>query len=298
MESLRMPRHLLSIADLSKEEIFSLTDPTFETAASFSAQHRGTLGLLFQQPSLRTMSSFAAAGVSLGLTPISIATTGGEKNLRDRVRWEDEIHQLTLTGSLCVVTRAAKPLVKEDLLRSQVPILNAGDGNNEHPTQGLIDIATLRSHEFEGKNLALMGNLRDHRVFHSLLLALRWFPCKIHLLAPKVLMPDRKYWNELENIKLCPVEDQRQLDVELGKMDFIYMSALEFYNTNHTFEPNMFKLNLEMAVTVLKPEAKILHPFPRFDELHGNLDYTSYDSYHAQAQAAPVVRRRVLNHFL
>ncbi|RPH39442.1 MAG: hypothetical protein EHM87_24090, partial [Burkholderiales bacterium] len=173
-------RHLLSVDALSDAEVERITRPGFSPRVG-RASRRGTLACLFQQPSLRTMSSFAFAGARLGLTPVPITTTGDA--LRDQCDLHDEVRQLSLV-STCVAVRSASPLDPSRLVRLAAPVVNAGDGSNEHPTQALVDVAAMRGVGLEGRTVLLMGNLRDHRVHHSLAKLLARQDVRLVLVSP------------------------------------------------------------------------------------------------------------------
>jgi aspartate carbamoyltransferase catalytic subunit len=183
--------NLLSIRSLSTEDLLNLSAPLppASSARAGAKMTSGTLAFLFQQPSLRTMSSFAAAATRVGLAPIAITTTGD--GFRDQTEFEDEIQQLSLT-SRCVVVRAGGPLDPKAYRACPVPIVNAGDGNNEHPTQTLIDVAVMRHFGLEGRTVAIMGNLRDHRTSHSLTLALRRLSVSVRLISPRAISTARR----------------------------------------------------------------------------------------------------------
>ena len=159
-----MGPNLLSIDDVSDYELLLLTSPESQTWHPPAMTH-GTLAFLFEQASLRTMSSFATAGARVGLAPIAITTKGGA--FRDQCDLYDEIDQLSLTSN-CVVVRTATELDRSRLVKCAAPVVNAGDASNEHPTQTLLDIAVMRSLGLFGKTVAIVGNLRDHRTAHSL----------------------------------------------------------------------------------------------------------------------------------
>jgi aspartate carbamoyltransferase catalytic subunit len=282
-------RHLLSIDDLCLDELLTITDPHAAIRPSPPDSVRGTLAFLFQQPSLRTMSSFASAGTQLGLMPVSLTTTGG---FRDQLDVEDEIRQLGLT-SACVVARTAQPMSPDAFRSMTTPVVSAGDGSNEHPTQTLLDLTTLRRHGLPGKRVVLMGNLRDHRVYHSLVRVLQLLEVDVRLLCPPDLaMPARYLRRPLASLATEVVDEA---DEALSAADFIYIGPTQHY-ANPTVAPGAaFCMNLERARRVLKPGAILLHPFPRLTELSRDLDGTSFDGYHAQTAGGPEVRRRVLS---
>ena len=282
-------RHLLSIYDLSIDEIMSLTNSVEDTQPT-QEKLRGTLAFLFAQVSLRTMSSFAAAGTRIGLAPIQVSSTGGE--LKDHSDLHDELVQLSLT-STCVVVRTSKPLDRDALSNCRVPIVNAGDGTNEHPTQTLNDIAVMREIGLEGATVALIGNLRWQRTTHSLAIALHRLGVKTRLVSPTELRLPDQYIKE--GMKSFYTEKRQEVDELVHDADFVYMPPLGFWGpaADIDYSP-AYRFDLDRAQKVLKPTARLMHPFPRFIEMDKSLDGSYFDAYRLQTMVGPVVRERVL----
>ena len=186
---------------------------------------RGTLTFLFEQASLRTMSSFAAAGARIGLAPIAITTKGGA--FRDQCDLYDEIDQLSLTSD-CVVVRTGTELDRSRLSNCAAPVVNAGDASNEHPTQTILDIAVMRSLGLFGKTVAIVGNLRDHRTAHSLAKGLGRLPVKLRLVAPDgMAMPDRYVPGHAE---VAVANTIAEVDALIEDADFIYLPPVRYWN--------------------------------------------------------------------
>lgn len=285
-------RHLLSIHDLSIDEIMSLTRPVGNVDAP-DERLRGTLAFLFSQPSVRTMSSFAAAGVRIGLAPIQVSATGDA--LKDNSDLHDEIVQLTLT-STCVVVRASKPLEREALSRCRAPVVNAGDGRNEHPTQTMNDISVMREIGLEGASVALIGNLRYQRTTHSLALALNRLGVRLRLVSPTELRMPPQYVGE--GVESFYTEKRSEVDQLVHASDFVYMPPLGYWGAADIDYSHAYGFDLDRAQKVLKPTARLMHPFPRFAELDKSLDGSSFDAYQLQTMAGPVIRERILRMLL
>lgn len=284
-----MTRNFLSIHDLDNAELAALTAPSFRGLDDVPPM-RGTLAFLFLQPSLRTMSSFANAGALLGLSPVPLRTTGDA--FRDQVDLEDEIEQLGL-NSRCVVVRMPTPLRRERFTHMRVPLVNAGDGSNEHPSQALMDITALRQFGLEGKHVVLMGNVRDYRVHHSLVGGLaKLNMCSMELLYPTAMPMAKEYLPA--GVPCTETSSDDEVDDVLSRADYVYLTPTQFFNAPHLQFGDRFSLNLARAQRVLKPGAKILHPFPRLTDLAFDLDHTSFDGYHHQISLATPVRRRLL----
>ncbi len=284
-----MARNLLSILDLTRDELLMLTDPNFVPEAP-QAEFKGALSFLFLQPSLRTMSSFANAGALLGLAPVPIRTTGDE--FRDQVDLDDEIEQLAM-NSRCVVARTATPLSADRFKNTAAPVINAGDGANEHPTQALIDLTTLRKLGVEGKHVVMMGNVRDYRVHHSLVRGLAALGlCSVELLCPKGMPLGDPYLPK--DVNCTEVEADVDADEVLARADFVYLTPTQHFSYPHLQFGQRFSLAQQRAKRVLRAQAKILHPFPRLQELDRDLDATPFNAYHLQTSLATPTRKRLM----
>lgn len=283
-----MPRHFLTIDDFSDAELMALTDPPASADAARKAPRGTLLTCLFQQPSLRTLFSFVSAATQQGYTALPL-TVGGDA-LRDQCELHDELDQLALLSAV-VVVRARQALDAPFLRRLPVPVVNAGDGSNEHPTQALVDLMSMREAGLEGKRILLMGNLRDHRTQHSLAKVLKRFGARPTLVSPPGMsMPD-SYAAELCQVETsCP----QFVDALLSDADVVYMTPAQYWGAETERAGDAFSLDLSRAQRVLPKGAKIFHPFPRLGELHRDLDHSSYDGYLQQASRGPLVRARVL----
>jgi aspartate carbamoyltransferase catalytic subunit len=283
-----MGRNLISVDDISDYELLLLTSPDGQTW-NLPAIPRGTLTFLFEQASLRTMSSFAAAGVCVGLAPIAVTTKGGA--FRDQCDLYDEIDQLSLTSD-CVVVRTGTELDRSRLSHCAAPVINAGDASNEHPTQTILDIAVMRSLGLFNKTVAIVGNLRDHRTAHSLAKGLGRLPVKLRLVAPDGLaMPDRYVPDHAE---IGVANTAAEVDALIEDADFIYLPPVRFWNSPDLDFSGAYDFNLPRAERVLLPSARILHPFPRFAELDRSVDGSKFDAYRMQTAMGRAIREHIL----
>lgn len=280
-------RHLLGVDDLSDAELLALTHPA-GLAPMLSRGPWGTLGMLFEQPSLRTASGFAASGLRVGLVPVQVNARGHE--VRAQLNLADELHQLSVNTD-CVVVRASEPLDPEALRTCPAPVINAGDGCREHPTQALIDLAALRALGLDGQRVTLMGNLRDHRTQHSLARVLMRLGVQVTLLAPPGMAMPAAFAGGVVTVES---EDDEVVDEILSGSDFVYLTPTRYWNTLQPHGGSAFRLDLARAQRVLREGAVVLHPFPRLDELDVSLDASSFNGYHRQLAGANAVRARAL----
>ena len=172
-------------------------------------------------------------------------------------------------------------------------IVNAGDGTNEHPTQTLIDLLVMRRHGLSARSrLVVMGNLRDHRTSHSLVLALHELGVKVTSVSPEDLSLPRGLDAGIHRV--IHTEDAAAVDAALADADFVYQVPLKFWTTPSREAGPAFTLNRERLLRTLRPGAKLLHPFPRHEELDRDVDGSSFNAYLEQTAAGAEVRVRVL----
>lgn len=285
-----MTFHVLSVDDFTETELLSLSDPDLVQVPPDPAGEHGLLVCFFQQPSLRTMSSFLGGALKTGFTPVQVFS-GGDA-LRDQAELDDELVQLAMLCSMAVV-RTKAPL-NEGLLRSlRTPFVNAGDGSNEHPTQAIVDLMALRkAGVLEGKQIGLMGNLRDHRTQHSLVKILNRFGVDVTLISPLGLAMPHKYSQGLA--REVETSSKDEVDQVLSELDLLYVTPVQFWGAETKKADSAFFMDLDRVTRVCKPEFKLFHPFPRLGELHRSLDLTKHDGYTEQARQGPLVRERVL----
>jgi aspartate carbamoyltransferase catalytic subunit len=177
-----------------------------------------------------------------------------------------------------------------------VPIISGGDGSNEHPMQALVDVTILRRGGLENATIAIVGNLKSHRTTHSLALALRRFGGRIVLISPPGLEMPRHYIDgAVQQLSLSQADDLNEV---LSTVDVVYMVPLSYYDGLQDDVHGAYRFNLRRAEHVLRRGAKIMHPFPCFDELSNDLDGSTFNLYHSQASVGPAVRSRVLSYLI
>ncbi|MFM1991490.1 MAG: hypothetical protein RJA99_4447 [Pseudomonadota bacterium] len=286
-------RRLLSVDDLDDGEIDAITQP--DGACVRPGARGGTLACLFEQPSTRTLASFAMAGTRLGLMPVCLPAAASGEGARDP---HDELLHLSLAAT-CVVVRSARALDPSRLAGLAAPLVSAGDGGNEHPTQALVDVAAMRRRGLDGRTVVLMGDLRGHREHHSLARLLQRMGVRLRLLAPPGRgLPERYLATPVAQLE---TNDVAVADTVLADADFVYLtgggcgSGCGRVARDHDREGDAaLSMDAARAARVLRPGATVMHPFPRHGELAHDLDGSRWDGYREQAAIAVDVRRRVL----
>jgi aspartate carbamoyltransferase catalytic subunit len=291
-----MKRNLLSIQDLTREEILHL----LSTAKELSERPEPNLlsgkllGSCFFEPSTRTRISFEAAmhrlgGQVVGFADAGVSATAKGETLHDSMRIMGQyvdaiVVRHPLEGSAKVAAEA-----------TDVPVINAGDGANQHPTQTLLDLYAIQ--ECQGRlddlQIAMVGDLRYGRTVHSLAKACCHFNSRLYFVSPPRLeMPD-PLCDELrqQGLRFSFHED---LEEVIDKVDILYMTRIQKERFKHEGERGPYDLPLDRA----KESMRILHPLPRCEELPVEVDDTPFAYYFEQAAGGLLVRQALLSFLL
>ncbi|EHP68736.1 MAG: aspartate carbamoyltransferase [Metallosphaera yellowstonensis] len=289
---------LISILDLAKEEvleIFEKTDALLRGKIRLRLDGK-IVSLAFFEPSTRTALSFESAALSMGgrvlgfTSEESISVAKGE-NLADTVRMLDNY-------SDCIVIRhkfdGAAKFASEI---AQKPVINAGDGKHEHPTQTLIDLYTIKRifGTPEGLTFGLLGDLRYARTVNSLVRGLKFFrPKKVYLISPPQLRLREEIRNELD----YPTEERVDPRDVIGDIDVLYVTRIQKERFPDESEYEKVKESYRVDVRLveeMRKDSVILHPLPRVTEIDRRIDSYPQAKYFLQASLA-VPLRSVLLH--
>ena len=292
-------QHLISIPDLSNEQLECLLD----TALRLKREpHRNLLegrliGSCFFEPSTRTRLSFETAVQRLGGKVIGFsdgANTSAKKGetLADTAR-------IISSYTDAIIIRHPKDGAARVLAEfSAVPVINAGDGTNQHPSQTLLDLVTIQ--ETQGRLdklvIAMAGDLKYGRTVHSLAQAMKRHQAEfIFVSPPSLAMPD--YITEELDEAGCRYQILPSLEEAARHADILYMTRVQ----RERFDEQEFakiqgKFNLEAATLAqAKPNLRVLHPLPRVDEIHPSVDGTVYAYYFEQAKNGVFARMAMLS---
>jgi aspartate carbamoyltransferase catalytic subunit len=293
-------RDIVSIKDFTREEI----DHILKTSASMEPiAKKGSdmlsgkiLATLFFEPSTRTRLSFEAAmnklgGTTIGFAEPKVAAIKKGENLADTIRVvENYADVLVLRHPLEGAARLAAEF-------SDVPVINAGSGAEEHPTQALLDLYTILKEKgtIDGLNITLMGDLRYGRTVHSLAYALSLYNVKLFLVSPELLRMRREVSDSIkQRIKI--VEGSAVEDV-LPETDVLYVTRIQEERFPDPAEyakvSGTYKIDLE-TLKGAKDDLIIMHPLPRVDEIAHEVDDTPYARYFQQVWNGIVTRTALL----
>lgn len=290
-------RDLISISDLSKAEI----ELVLETALKFKKAPKpdllkGTiLASCFFEPSTRTRLSFESAMHRLGGSVIGFSEAGTTSAKKGESLF-DSMKVIGGYADILVIRHPQEGSARLAAEATDKPVINAGDGANQHPTQTLLDLFTIR--ECQGKidelQIALVGDLKYGRTIHSLSLALAHYPVRLYFVAPENLSLPDAITHELKK-KGVKFSFHEKLDEVIPKVDILYMSRIQkerFPDTQIDFT-NTCMLKKKMLERA-KPNLRILHPLPRVDEIEETIDSTPFALYFQQSANGVPVRMALL----
>jgi len=294
-------RDIISIKDFSREEIdyiLKVASKMEPIAKTGSEMLKGKiLATLFFEPSTRTRLSFESAmhrlgGSTIGFAEAEIASVKKGENLADTVRTvENYADVIALRHPLEGAARLAAEF-------AEVPIINAGSGAEEHPTQALLDLYTImkEKNRIDGLNIALMGDLRYGRTVHSLAYALSMYDVKLYLISPDILRMRKEVLKTLKEKKVEVVEKSRIEDV-IGELDVLYVTRIQKERFPDPAEyakvRGSYRIDLE-TLKDAKENLVILHPLPRVDEIAPEVDSTPHARYFRQVWNGIIVRMALL----
>ena len=255
-----------------------------------------TVALLFFEPSTRTKLSFETAAKNLGASTIGFDSAIGT-SMQKGESLHDTIKTVERYADIIVMRNKLEGSARFAAEISKRPIINAGDGANQHPTQTLLDLYTIKKAfgKIDKLKIALMGDLRYGRTVHSLSLALRFFNVEQYYISPKTLeMPS--YIKELVSEKNKVVELNSLEDV-IDELDLIYCTRIQKERFADPMEYEKVKKSYTLTAELLtkgKESLKVMHPLPRVNELDYNIDRTKYALYFEQLQNGVPVRQAIL----
>ncbi|MBF0218667.1 MAG: aspartate carbamoyltransferase [Gammaproteobacteria bacterium] len=264
-------------------------------------KHR-VMVVLFYQPSTRTRLSFETAMSRLGGTVVSTENALEFSSHAKGESIEDTIRTVACYGDVIVLRHHQEGGVKRAARVSPVPVINAGDGPGQHPTQALLDMYTIYKAfgHFAGLTVALVGDLKHGRTVHSLAYLLAKFPIKkLYLVAPEqIAMPIGLYQHLQERVAL---ESCTDLQAIAGEVDVVYTTRLqqEYFEDPAVFQQVQGQYTLhEGVVAQLRQEAIILHPLPRNEEIPYLVDEDPRAHYFKQVRNGLFVRMALLQQVL
>lgn len=296
-------RHLMSPMDFSVEELDKLLDLANDIEAhpeKYAHKCDGKkLATCFYEPSTRTRLSFEAAMLNLGGSVLGFHSADSSSASKGE-SVSDTIRVISCYADICAMRhpKEGAPLVASE--KSRIPVINAGDGGHQHPTQTLADLLTIRSIKGRLNNITIgfCGDLKFGRTVHSLINALiRYDNVKIVLISPEELkVPDyvRDDVLRANNIEFKEVE---KLEDAMGELDVLYMTRVQkerFFNEEDYVRLKDFYILTKEKMELAKDDMIVLHPLPRVNEISVDVDDDPRACYFRQAQYAVYVRMALI----
>lgn len=290
-------RSLLSITDLSRDEILFILKKA-EEMKKHGAKPFSTTKIMascFYEASTRTRLSFESAMLRIGGKVIGFSSgeiTSGKKG----ESLHDSIKVIGKFADLIVLRHPGEGAAKAASMATDKPVINAGDGANQHPTQTLLDLFTIREcqKKLKGLNIAFVGDLKFSRTVHSLSRACGHFDMRLFFVSPESLpLPDEigRYLKK-QGIKFS---FHRTIEEVIGKVDILYMTRIQkerFASYEEIADPCLLK---EHMLTKAGKNMKILAPGPRLEEVETSIDKTPFAYYFEQAENGLYVRMALLS---
>ena len=295
-------RHLMNPLDFSVEELdqlFDLANDIEKHPDKYAHTCEGKkLATCFYEPSTRTRLSFEAAMMNLGGKVLGFADASNSSASKGESVF-DTIRVVSCYADICAMRhpKEGAPIVAAE--KSRIPVINAGDGGHQHPTQTYADLLTIRSLKGHLNNLTigLCGDLKFGRTVHSLVNALsRYDNLRFIFISPTELrVPD--YITEMLREKNIPYEEVIRLEDKLPELDVLYMTRVQkerFFNEEDYVRLKDFYILTAKKMNLAPPDMLVLHPLPRVNEISVDVDDDPRAVYFKQAQYAVYVRMALI----
>ena len=300
-------KHLLSPLDLSVDELDKLLDVAEDIAADPSkyahVMNGKKLATLFYEPSTRTRLSFEAAMLNLGGSVLGFSSADSSSASKGE-SVADTIRVISCYADICAMRhpKEGAPLVAS--IHSRIPVINAGDGGHQHPTQTLTDLMTIRALKghFDGLTIGLCGDLKFGRTVHSLINSLvRYNNIHFILISPKELRVPDYIREDVLMANGVEFEEVTSLDEVMPKLDILYMTRVQkerFFNEEEYLRMKDYYILTKEKMALAREDMIVLHPLPRVNEISVEVDDDPRAAYFKQAQYGVYVRMALIMYLL
>lgn len=292
-------RDVISIDDFSKSDMLSVLEKAekLEKKPSPSLLKGKIMASLFFEPSTRTRLSFESAMHRLGGEVVGFSDVKGS-SVRKGETVRDTIKMAEYYADVIVMRHPSEGSARLGAEVSSKPVINAGDGANQHPTQTLLDLYTIKKSKGKLTNLhiGILGDLKYSRTVHSLVMALSHFNPMFTFISPTALKIPHYYLDELRKKKI-KFSETEHLKPSMKKLDILYVTRIQKERFADPFEYERYKGVYTVEKELLKngkPDLKVMHPLPRVDEIHQDVDDTPQAIYFEQAGNGIPVRMALL----
>ncbi|MCI9103810.1 MAG: aspartate carbamoyltransferase [Lachnospiraceae bacterium] len=296
-------RHLLNPLDFTVEEIDELLAVAHDIEQNPSKYAHvcdgKKLATCFYEPSTRTRLSFESAMLSLGGSVLGFASADSSSASKGE-SIADTIRIISCYADICAMRHPKEGAALVASLNSGIPVINAGDGGHQHPTQTLTDLLTIRSLKGRLENLTvgLCGDLKFGRTVHSLINALVRYPnIKFVLISPPELRIPEYIRDDVLKAKNIEFKELGNLDEALPELDILYMTRVQrerFFNEEDYIRLKDCYILTPKKMKLAKEDMYILHPLPRVNEISVEVDKDPRAAYFKQAQYGVYVRMALI----
>jgi aspartate carbamoyltransferase catalytic subunit len=296
-------KSLVSIHDFSKEEMLYV----LQRAAEFEKNPYQTLlagkvvASIFFEPSTRTRLSFETAVTRLGARVVGFSDAKNTSISKGETL-KDTIKMVANYVDLIVMRHPLEGSARYAAEVANVPVINAGDGANQHPSQTLLDLYSIQKTQgrLDDIRITMIGDLKYGRTVHSLLQALSLFDTRFKFIAPPELQMPHEYKTCLRQ-KGLPFEEHTDLNNNIDDADILYMTRVQQERFQDPIEYEKVKNSYSLKKSMLakaKPTMKILHPLPRVNEIDASVDDTPHAYYFEQARNGMFTRMAIIAYLL
>ncbi len=296
-------RHLMSPLDFSVDELDRLLDLASDIEKypnKYAHACEGKkLATCFYEPSTRTRLSFEAAMLNLGGSVLGFASADSSSATKGE-SVSDTIRVISSYADICAMRhpKEGAPLVASQ--KSRIPVINAGDGGHQHPTQTLADLLTIRSLKgrLDNMTIGLCGDLKFGRTVHSLISALIRYPgIKFVLISPEELRIPSYIREDVLRANNVPFTEVERLEDAIPQLDVLYMTRVQkerFFNEEDYVRLKDFYILTKAKMDLAPEDMIVLHPLPRVNEISVEVDDDPRAVYFKQAQYAVYVRMALI----
>ncbi len=299
-------RNLISIHDLDREQIDEILDVAAKMESVSVKRSKDLeskiMAVLFFEASTRTRLSFESAMLRLGGSILGFADAGTSSAGGKGETLADTIRTVERYADIIVMRHPLDGSARVAAEFSSIPVINAGSGSEEHPTQALLDLYSIKKFKgkIDGLTISLCGDLKYGRTVHSLGMGLSHYDVKIKLAAPQQLRMKPTIVNEMKKagVEVTQVDDVKEA---IQDVDVVYMTRIQKERFPDVREydkvKGRFRIGSEQA-ELLRDDAIVLHPLPRVDELSSNIDHLPQAKYFDQVYNGVILRMAVLKMIL
>lgn len=296
-------RHLISPLDFSVEELDELMNVALDISKNpkkyAEACHGKKIATLFYEPSTRTRLSFEAAMMNLGGNALGFSSASSSSAAKGE-SVADTIRIVSCYADICAMRHPKEGAALVAAMNSSIPVINAGDGGHQHPTQTLTDLMTIRTLKghFDSLTIGLCGDLKFGRTVHSLINALvRYDNVKFVLISPNELRVPGYIRHDVLEANGSEYEEVSQLEDALPKLDLLYMTRVQkerFFNEEEYIRMKDCYILDAKKMKLARPDMLVLHPLPRVNEISVEVDKDPRAVYFKQVQYGVYIRMALI----